>query len=220
MLICQAEANECEVAVMGFAYVNESGKMISEGEYSNYPAISMTREEAISKEFDIPLSIRLVMWNKIFRREVLEGLSYDEKLKASEDTLLLHQCLKKVHKVFWNPKPLYINVQREGSAMHGGLKVYDMEKSLDVHKSILEDVKMNYPQIYEKALYHYLDTCIWKMRSQMPVPTTLPLDEQRKYQTSLNGMKRHIRNEYKNIIFCRGFSIKRKLAYLWIGIRG
>lgn len=219
-LIHEAEDNTCDAAFMGFEFVNGDGNVVRNNGLKGLTPTILNHEEAISKQFDIPQSIRLGMVNKIFRRTIIDGLSYDENLKASEDTLLLHQCLKRTKKVFWCPKPLYMNVQRAGSAMHGGLKVYDMEKSLDVHKAILEDVRIHYPQLYPKALYHYLDTCIWKLRGQLPVPSSLSHSERRRYCASIDGMKKHIRNEYGNILRCSEFSLKRKLVYLWIGIRG
>lgn len=217
-LIYKCETNQCDVGIMDFAYVDKDGSIVKKREYGKDEILS--KSEVIAKQFDIPLSIRLVMWNKVFRRELLDGLRYDVNLRASEDTLLLHQCLKRCHSAYWLKKPLYMNVQRPGSAMRGALKIQDIALSLDVHKSIKDDIKREFPKIYDKALIHYIDTCIWKMRSQLPVPQNLSSAEIFAYRKEIRSMKRHILKEVFPIITCSAISLKRKIAYLLIGIRG
>ena len=220
MLVNQAESNNCDVAIMDFAYVDKDGNLVKKREYPYGDAVVLNREEAIRHQFDIPLSIRLVMWNKIFKREVIKDLKYDESLKASEDTLLLHECLMNSHRAVWIRQPLYYNVQRRGSAMRGGLSTKDYYESLKVHKLILENVKARYPEIYDYALVHYLDTCAWKMRSQLACLSNCEKKDRRINYSYISKMKKCIRKETISTIRCKSLSFKRKLAFILIGIRG
>lgn len=215
-----AEGHNCDVAIMDFAYVDEEGNVIKAREYPYSEELYMSSEEAIFKEFDIPLSIRLVMWNKIFKREVIGDIRYKENLKASEDTLVLHECLKRASKVVWVRKPLYFNVQRPGSAMRGALKIKDFAESLDVHLAITKDIKKNYPDIYNHALKYYIDCCVWKMRSQMPMPEHINHKEQKMYKYYLKDMKKHILSQIVNIVKCHEMSWKEKIVYILIGVKG
>lgn len=219
-LICQAEENNCDVAIMDFAYVDKDGVIVKKREYPYGDTVILNKEEVIRHQFDIPLSIRLVMWNKVFKREVIKNLRYDETLRASEDTLMLYQCLQNTNKAIWIKKPLYFNVQRPGSAMRGGLKVKDYALSLDVHREILLNIKAQYPQMYDYALVFYIDTCVWKMNSQLPIPSDLSDNERKEYKQHLKTMRIHIRRESVNIIKCKELNVKRKIVYILIGLKG
>lgn len=219
-LIRQAEGNNCDAAIMDFAYVDKDGHTVKQREYPYGDSILLSRYEAIRHQFDIPLSIRLVMWNKVFKRDVIQGLKYDESLKASEDTLLLHQCLMNSDRVIWVRQPLYYNVQRPGSAMRGGLKMQDYLDSLSVHKMILLNVQQMFPELYDYALIFYIDTCIWKMRAQTPITKSLSKIEKKSAKKCLRQMKKHIRDSYFSILKCNAIPLKKKIAYLIIGIKG
>ena len=219
-LLNQADIYECDMAVMDFAYVDESGNVIPGRERKYGGVLPLYNHDIIRMQFDIPLSIRLVMFNKIFKREILSGLFYDETLRCAEDTLLLSQCLERVQKAVFVKKPLYYNVQREGSAMHGALKIGDFEKSLDVHKRIADRIQILYPDIYDVAFAYYIDSCIWKMRTFSKFPVGLNEEERLQYFQSYKRMKKRLRTECKGIVLCHALTWKQKISYLMIGVTG
>ena len=92
-LIEVAELNDCDAAIMDFAYVDENGLNIPGKERTYGDMMLLDRKDLVGMQFDIPLSIRLVMFNKIFKREILEGLFFFFFIKCAEDTLLLSQCI-------------------------------------------------------------------------------------------------------------------------------
>ena len=47
------------------------------------------------------------LWNKLFRYTLIEGFSFDEKLKYYEDSLFVTRALLKAESVYYCPMPLY-----------------------------------------------------------------------------------------------------------------
>ena len=56
------------------------------------------------------------LWNKLFRRDLLEGFSLREDLRINEDVLLAYQLFRRAEKSVYIDTPDYIYYVREGSA--------------------------------------------------------------------------------------------------------
>lgn len=207
----EIDRTNSQMAIMDFVYVDETGKVIKEQEYGKNEILN--QKELVRKQFDIPLTIRCALSNKVVNREVLGELRYDEKLYASEDTLLLSKLLYKVDKACWLRKPFYRNVQRTNSAMHGGLNDSSLIESLDIHRNIAYEVKRKYPELYDYAIRYYLDTTIWKMNY------LINKNENRK-KYYINEIKRRIKDEIVNIILNSEMSVKYKIRLIVYGLRG
>lgn len=215
-IFCAIEETHCDIVAMEFAYVNECGEVIKEREYGKDEILD--KKQMIEKQFDIPLSIRCAMSNKVIRRDILGECRFDESLRGSEDTLLLSECLYRIKKGYWLRKPLYQNVQRAGSAMHGGLGAQNLYETFHVHRRIAEKLRKIYPDLYDKAFAYYIDTCVWKMRSCMNSVKNADGDTRREVLNCVTKMKKHILNEWYGIIRCKEISFKLKLRYFLIGI--
>lgn len=219
-LIENAEMHNCDVAIMDFAYVDESGLTIQGKERTYGKMLLLDQKKIVEMQFDIPLSIRLVMFNKIFKREILDGLFFDESIKCAEDTLLLSQCVERINKAVFIRQPLYYNVQREGSAMHGGLKIIDIAKSLDIHKQIALHTRELFPELYDSAFYYYIDSCVWKMRAYGKVNSEWSKEIIMNHKRIYKSMKRRIILETPGILRCEKMSLKQKLHFIAIGVTG
>lgn len=219
MLIEAAESNACDAAIMDFCYVDEYGNVPPGKERIYGEKMLLSRKEAIAMQFDIPLSIRLVMFNKMFKRNILDGLFFDENIHCAEDTLLLSKCLERIQRAVFIREPLYKNVQREGSAMHGGLKIKDIEKSLSIHKNIAIRTGELYPDLFSYAYAYYIDSCIWKMR-MYGKSNSLLLREQQENKYYYLKMRKRLRYEVFGIIKCDRLSWKQKIRYILIGVTG
>lgn len=57
--------------------------------------------------------------DKLFRREVLNGLAFDETITHYEDLLFLYEAMKRSSKLVFFPEPLYYYCTNEGSASNG-----------------------------------------------------------------------------------------------------
>lgn len=90
---------------------------------------------------------------KIFKRNVIAGISFDEKHKINEDRFFVYEAIKRVNKVYVVAEPLYYYYQNEGSATHAGFsnKNFDWFYFSDL---IYQDVSKNYSELEP---YSYAD---------------------------------------------------------------
>ncbi|MBM6937450.1 glycosyltransferase [Pseudoflavonifractor phocaeensis] len=70
------------------------------------------------------------LWNKLFDRRLLDGLSFREDLKINEDFLMAYQLFKKSERSVYIDRSLYLMFEREGSATSSGTKQDKREKDL------------------------------------------------------------------------------------------
>ena len=221
ILLEAAEKSDSDLAIMDFAYVDENNNVLAGRERVYGDEMILSKKDIIRMQFDIPLTIRLVMFNKVFKRNTITGIYYDEDLKCAEDTLMLSQCLERVHLAVYIRQPFYRNVQREGSAMHGGLKIIDIEKSLDIHKEIAERTMELFPDLYSYAYAYYIDSIVWKMRTYGKNPDSNMSDSQKIiYKKTYKRMKKRLRRECCGIMKCNSLSYKQKMMYMIIGVTG
>lgn len=86
--------------------------------------------------------------NKLYKRELVEGLTFRTDIFRGEDSLFAHQVLDRAEKVWFDKRPLYHYVQSEESACRGvfrpsqlsALKLYDAYEPL---------FKEKYPALYQ-----------------------------------------------------------------------
>lgn len=162
VLVENIEKFNCDISICGFQVIDEDTGQIER--LQNSGEIEVLNQEAlVSKETDMPWSIRLDTINKLFSKKVLEGLLFDESLKCAEDTLFLHQAIRKAEKGVFIELPLYINVRHKGSAMRGGLSPSSYYKSYLVDYQIYTDIKTTYPKLKDKAFLVLVNNCIWKI---------------------------------------------------------
>ena len=69
---------------------------------------------------DMLRGIRLQSWlfTKVLRRELFDGLRFDEDVRLMEDFLLLPHVVRRVNSVRYLPRSLYLYRQRESSLTH------------------------------------------------------------------------------------------------------
>ena len=70
------------------------------------------------------------LWNKLFDRRLLEGLSFREDLKINEDVLFAYQLFKKASKSVYIDRSLYLMFVRDGSATSSGTRQDKREADL------------------------------------------------------------------------------------------
>ena len=58
------------------------------------------------------------MWDKLYRRELMQGLRFDEGLRIGGDVLALAEIALRVRRAVYLDKPFYHYLQRDGSGCH------------------------------------------------------------------------------------------------------
>lgn len=109
------QQDESDLVICNFLYVDTDGVSVSE--LNNELPIKdevISGEEAFEKLADKKYWYYVTAWNKLYRKEILEGISFP-KGKIHEDEFVAHYILDRCCSVSCVSKALYRYVQRESS---------------------------------------------------------------------------------------------------------
>lgn len=115
------------------------------GEYD----VLMTGREAV-RELINNFVLRSLFWNKLFRREILEGFSFPEG-RTFEGTLTMHRLFLKCRKVVMLSQPKYYYLDNQNSIVN----TKNVKNGLDCCLSHIErynDLEESFPELRTKML--------------------------------------------------------------------
>lgn len=115
------------------------------------PEVKILAQEEAVKDFLQHDYFVGALWNKLFKRSVLEGLSFHKDIWYGEDALFTWDVLQRVKNVVASDKQLYHFYMNEDSISHQSFG----KKKLTGHQTwtiISEDVKKWWPQYADLAL--------------------------------------------------------------------
>lgn len=115
------------------------------GEYD----VIMTGREAV-RELVGNFILRSLFWNKLFRREILDGFSFPEG-RTFEGTLTMHHLLLKCRKVIMLCEPKYYYLDNSDSIVN----TKNIKNGLDYclsHITRFEELKEDFPELCDKML--------------------------------------------------------------------
>ena len=213
-LIEAMEATEAELAICGYNYVDEDARV---DEHRKYPLAErelLTQEQLMERFSDMPPSIRLSVWNKLFKSNLLHDLKFMEGLHSSEDVLFLAKYACKIEKAVVVHKPLYLNTVRKGSATHGGLSIDSLADSFAVHDKMYKIVVKKYPKLRDHSLAFLLDVCVLKYCESKEQYKKLTLKQRKNIKKRLRQMRRYIRKRAVEALLDREIYWKTRLCYL------
>jgi glycosyltransferase involved in cell wall biosynthesis len=78
-----------------------------------------------------------VVWGGVYKREIIEGLRFDEGIQVGEDSLFFAQCIKKSKLLYYVGDRLYHYIYYSDSAMRGSFNSMKMTE-LSAWKKICE----------------------------------------------------------------------------------
>ncbi len=147
-LLENIEKSDADIAVCNFYFVSAAGARPStdEGAESVYSCEDAAKIMLSGHPFTGHL------WSKLFRREVLDGVRFDESVKIAEDTLFIWQSLPYVKQVHFTGKPLYRYLMRGDSAYHRPFTpaLYTQQKA---YEAIIADAEQRVPSVLPYAQY-------------------------------------------------------------------
>lgn len=150
------EAHNADVSCCGFSRTYESSGFQDRMPPRDGPPEETDRDGFFRRLLQ-PDGYTTVVWNKLFRREVLLGengafLPFDESLHIVEDGEFLFRT--GVEKAVFTPQPLYRYVVRDSGAMYGALS--DRKKTeLTARKRIVELSRDSSPEVQALAKMKY-----------------------------------------------------------------
>lgn len=207
------ETSDVQLVICGYDYVDEDGKVIQT--YSERKDEVITQKEVLKCYFDMPPSIRLGVWNKLFINSLLHGIEFTEGIKGAEDAEVLGKYLQMVNQTFFVHKPLYKNCERQGSATRGGLKGDSVTPALDIYLKTREYIRQNYPELECHAQKYYMDACLLNYGIHCK-------GNMSKQNILVANLRKRIRNEFPSAFFNREIFWKTRVYYILfaLGMKG
>ena len=111
--------------------------------------------------YDSPFSAEGFLWNKLFEKDVLEGLIFDTNLSMNEDQLFAFEAIKRVDGLVVTNEPLYFyrtsNVSATANMTAEKYKqaLYVANKLLDIVGNEVEEVVVGYKNYFASICYNY-----------------------------------------------------------------
>ncbi|MBE6534229.1 MAG: glycosyltransferase [Ruminococcaceae bacterium] len=195
--------NNADIAECGIAYVTENG----DAKNGVSKVYSLSEQKQILKAFFLK-DMGIVIWNKIFKSEIVNNQRFNENYKIGEDSLFLYNCLKDANKIVGIDTVGYYYLQRESSVMHN---VVDKKrlKLFEIVDCWLEENK------HDKELYG----SVVKRDAVLSVFVMDAALKNRQENTEVIKMLRRRLLSHKNTILTnKNFSVKFKLGtlLLWL----
>ena len=127
------QKHNCDVSVC--SYITESEKRCSQPrsrDSDSYNEVCYNHDSAVC-ELLAGGAVGGYVWNKLYRRELLEGVEFDGGIKILEDLLFNYNVFKNVKSAVFSDAKSYHYIQRGQSAMHRGFG--------DEHRSMVETAR-------------------------------------------------------------------------------
>lgn len=133
--------NDADISMVAFTKVVDGKKMNTinfSGETIIYNKIEAMKELFLDRE------IKNYSWNKLFKKELFEGVRFPEKLKY-EDVDITYRLFEKINKLVYKKVSKYYYVQRGNSIVNSNL-YNNLKDYVIVTKNRYEDLKNKYEE--------------------------------------------------------------------------
>ena len=144
------------------------------------------------------------LWDKLFKKELVTSVRFNESISMSEDMLFLWQVMKKCHKFSYVPLFGYHYVMRSGSATHSTdakIAFFDAVTLLyyDIVNESLE-IKNTIEELYSICLIYDL----WTMLRYKTVERELDIKKAQNF----------LRQNFLHLLFNKNMTMKKRIAML------
>lgn len=148
------------------------------------------------------------VWNKLFRRELLEGVRFQEDMKICEDTHFVTAAALKAEKIFYLCKPLYYYSIREDSAVGQIENLISMKhtsKYTDAYLRLMKDFQLS------EQMIQYVRCGIYRLAVHLKCDYQIAGGRDRPFKASLD---RDIKEHQKYYLQEKSISSNVKLRTL------
>lgn len=186
-MISELESSESDLAICGYEYYDEDYHVDEQRRYKVRFNEVVDQKEIMNRFSDMPPSIRHVVWNKVFRKDLLDKQKFKVGLHSSEDVYFLNEYVQKIQRAVIVHQPYYKNLVRQGSATHGGLSIQSLAESFEAHEQMYKDAVKKYPDLKNHSQAFLLDVCTLKYNEAKRKMSSLSNDEQEQMQKKFAG---------------------------------
>lgn len=188
---------------INYIYENQVNKKYNENK------IVVFETEAAMKELIQDGLVQAVVWNKLYRKKLLEGILF-EKGKCNEDEFFTYKILARSKKIVYSPLPLYNYRQRNTSIMgEYSLKRLDSVEALFERMNF---IKENFYNLYSLEKKIFCNTCIFHYKM---ILNNESIDSDKKARNKLVLYRKNIEFRIKDL---KVYTFKEKVAVILSGI--
>lgn len=203
-MVKKMELFECDAVICGFCQVSEKENKIIRKDSLENKIVSV--EECFKELFGFSgLAIKPVVWNKLFKRDIISDLRFCEDIEISEDLLFCVEYLLNCDKIALLEGAFYNNFLRLGSATRSGAKAKSIVKTVMVDELVYRKIKFKYASTSDIVLKWTLeDNLGW-------------YNELKKYKCSeeLREMKKAITKRRYEVLFSKEIYWKQKILIMF-----
>ena len=170
---------------------------------------SNIKEDNVSNK-ELMIDAYAVIWNKIYKKEIIEGIKFKKNMNFCEDVEFLYMVYSKVKTVGVIKEPLHNYLQREGSLTYVyDKKLYQLIESMDDIIEYYKENKIFYK--YQKELEYTYVRYLYATFVKRIAKTRNKIEFDRAVNTVIEKVKKNFPN-YKKNIYLKG--LKPKNLYI------
>lgn len=161
-LLNKAVCQDADIVASNFEYLYQDKKIPGgmKGQVQAFSAVEYLEEFLINWNCSL-------IWNKIFKRDVLKNLFFVEGRRI-DDEFFTYQAVMKANKIVQIEDNLYVYRMRKSSVMNISVNRYEkmLEDQIDYFTERYNKVTENYPELKKAYLENLMDNMIrWKRQS-------------------------------------------------------
>lgn len=202
-----AESRNVDVVICNYRFVDDDGASIDNDNYTKYSrkdsfdyyeALKLFEDKQYRTFFD-------VVWNKLYKKELWEGVRFPEGVGVVEDITVMPRIYHKAHSLCVIDNTLYNYVYRAGSLSHST-------------RDIQDDLALRIPMMEERlSLYrewNIKELCLSHIIHMYPM-----LKESKDYgKADLKSLQKQYRTEYFKGKYKGIPTVTRKIKYMMAAV--
>lgn len=166
-------------------------------------------KEEIYRRIFIDNTIGGFVWNKFFKKELLQDIRFDENMQICEDTYFVCRFLQKARKIEYVGEPLYLYRVHGTNTMNDILNVLDGNGNMKyavVYEQILQE------KLVDKQYENYVKAngCALAIGVKCDYLNTIPIKDQK----VLHQLNEVAKKNFISMLTCKGYAVPQKLVFV------
>ena len=166
VLVNNLEEYNADISICGFSQEDTNG------DFHRYWKEDILKSFNASEQIEYLLDnkyYRCSIWDRIFKKEVLNNVSFHKDIKIYEDMLFDYEAIKNSEKAVYTSLPYYYYCENDSnSAARSPFSDIKMD-IVKVCKTIYDDININYPELQKKAKNAFVRNNV--MCAQLAIPS-------------------------------------------------
>lgn len=156
-------------------------------------------------------NIKGFLWNKLFRKELFEGILLPSDIYYGEDLYTVINILdnKKDVKIMYSSNTLYNYIQHSSSVTHDITKIFNSSGKLELEETLLKIKSFNF---INKEYLEYINISIVEVLTTTYREILLK-DNEKKYLHNLIYLRKRMRANCMEYVISRTVGSKRKMLF-------